>query len=91
MIARLNRVLGEVSGARDQLFPDRPRVNYYRVRYETDLFPGASSLDPVDNDQEEEIILIVQHLINPAEEKRTEIAHVKALQDMILQHIKFSE
>lgn len=87
MIACLNRVLGDGSEASDQPSLGRSRVKYYQARSEADPFPDPSLLDPVDNEQEEEINLVAQHIFKSAREEGIGEAHADALQNTVLQHM----
>lgn len=69
MIARLNCVLADWSVASAQFLPDRPCINYYHTRSETNPFPYLSFLGSVDDEQEDQINMSAQNLITFAEEK----------------------
>lgn len=51
VIAWLNLVAEDSAGPVTQLHHDRPGINLYKIREESDPFPGTCHLDPVNSNQ----------------------------------------
>lgn len=63
MIARLTRIQEKKQFIVTDLPSNRPRINYNTARTEEDPFPDASLLDPIDEDQHEEIRQAVSDMV----------------------------
>ena len=67
--------------------PDRPRVSYFDSRNEKDPFPDCNLLDPVDSDQQEEVLHSVQAMIAEAKKNGLPPQYHERLKSIILKHI----
>ena len=62
MLARLNRVNNDEVDTPPTADPTRPKVNYFSARAEEDPLPDPSLLDPIDEEQHEDIKTAVDDL-----------------------------
>lgn len=82
MVARLNRTTNDAVEPVMEIFENRTRVDYYRVKEEVDPFPDPSLLDPVDSDQSEDVETAVSKRLQDAfdngfpEEKQQELTTI---------------
>ena len=86
MIARLNRISNS-DPVKEETESSRPRVNYYTARSEDDPFPDSSLLDPLDEDQHDEIRAEVKNLKDTALENGLQPDDGATLDKMVDDHI----
>lgn len=68
------------------LDPNRSRVEINQLRYEVDLFPDQSIIDPIDKDQEERIMSAAQKMQQSAQESSFPAKHWKGLQHNVYEN-----
>ena len=86
MIARLTRISNS-DPVKEETESSRPRVNYYTARSEEDPFPDPSLLDPMDEDQHDEIRTEVKNLKDTARENGLQPDDAATLDKMVDEHI----
>lgn len=84
MSARLNRHVDEDS---ETVGPNRLNIKYYAARQKEDPFPDASLLDPIDEDQHDEIKFSEASMFKSAKNKSISHEQHKALKTISSVHM----
>lgn len=79
MVSRLNHIRTEEK----DLDPDHPRINYFTARSEPDPFPDPSLLDPLDENQHNEIQKATSCMVQSAHLAGLSVTETQDLQDLV--------